>query len=244
MLAGKLVAEFIGTFFLVFTVGMTVKSPDAAALAPLAIGSALMVMVYATGHISGGHLNPAVTLGVTLRGKCTWADAIPYMVAQVVAAVAAARSVLFIKGSRPARRQSAAAANEYTVAGEAAGRVPVHVRPGLRRPELGDRQGNRRGTRSTGWRSASPSSSAHSPSGRSREARSTRPSPSASTVIEARAGARDLDPAGRRLPRRRRRRRRLQGLRHGRRPPGDLISRSICASLLATFPVRPASHRG
>ncbi len=73
----KAVVEFIGTFFLVFTVGMTVKSPDAAALAPLAIGSALMVMIYAGGHFSGGHYNPAVTLGVTLRGKMTWADASP-----------------------------------------------------------------------------------------------------------------------------------------------------------------------
>src|SRR6516165_11037409 len=95
----KPIVEFIGTFFLVFTVGMTVKSPDAAAMAPLAIGSALMVMVYAGGHFSGGHYNPAVTLGVTLRGKCTWADAVPYMVAQVAAAIVAALLVLFIKGT-------------------------------------------------------------------------------------------------------------------------------------------------
>ena len=99
MPVAKYVVEFIGTFFLVFTVGMTVKSPDAAALAPLAIGSALMIMVYAGGHFSGGHYNPAVTLGVTLRGKCTWADAIPYWVAQFVAAVVAAAAVLFIKGT-------------------------------------------------------------------------------------------------------------------------------------------------
>src|SRR3954470_10131355 len=99
MLVPKLVVEFIGTFFLVFTVGMTVKSPDAAALAPLAIGSALMVMVYAGGHFSGGHYNPAVTLGVTLRGKCTWAAHIPYGVAQFLAGVAAAACVLFIKGT-------------------------------------------------------------------------------------------------------------------------------------------------
>ncbi len=59
----KLVVEFIGTFFLVFTVGMTVQNPDASAMAPLAIGSALMVMIYAGGHFSGGHYNPAVTLG-------------------------------------------------------------------------------------------------------------------------------------------------------------------------------------
>ena len=94
----KYIVEFIGTFFLVFTVGMTVKSPDAATLlAPLAIGSSLMIMVYAGGHFSGGHYNPAVTLGVTLRGKCTWADAIPYWVAQFVAAVVAAG------GARPCR---------------------------------------------------------------------------------------------------------------------------------------------
>jgi aquaporin Z len=95
----KLVVELIGTFFLVLTVGMTVKSPDAATMAPLAIGSALMVMVYAGGHFSGGHYNPAVTLGVTLRGKCTWADAIPYMIAQVLGALLAAACVWFIKGT-------------------------------------------------------------------------------------------------------------------------------------------------
>jgi aquaporin Z len=115
MPVAKLVVEFIGTFFLVFTVGMTVKGPDSAAqLAPLAIGSALMVMVYAGGHFSGGHYNPAVTLGVTLRGKCTWADAIPYMVAQVVGAVVAGLLVLFVKGST-APPPAAAAGNVYGI---------------------------------------------------------------------------------------------------------------------------------
>ena len=70
---------------------MTVKGPDGAgALAALAIGSSLMVMVYAGGHFSGGHYNPAVTLGVTLRGKATWAEAIPYWGAQFAAAIVAA----------------------------------------------------------------------------------------------------------------------------------------------------------
>jgi aquaporin Z len=97
-MAPKLVVEFIGTFFLVFTVGMTVKGPDGAGpLAALAIGSSLMVMVYAGGHFSGGHYNPAVTLGVTLRGKATWAEAIPYWGAQFAAAIVAALLVLFIK---------------------------------------------------------------------------------------------------------------------------------------------------
>jgi aquaporin Z len=94
----KLIVEFIGTFFLVFTVGQTVKGPDSSPLlAPLAIGASLMIMVYAGGHFSGGHYNPAVTLGVTLRGKATWAEAGPYMVAQVLGALAAAGLVLFIK---------------------------------------------------------------------------------------------------------------------------------------------------
>jgi aquaporin Z len=67
-----------------------------------------MIMVYAGGHFSGGHYNPAVTLGATLRGKCTWADAIPYWVAQFVAAVVAAAFVLFIKGTaNPAVAESA-----------------------------------------------------------------------------------------------------------------------------------------
>jgi aquaporin Z len=96
----KLIVEFIGTFFLVFTVGQTVKAPDGAGpLAAIAIGSALMVMVYAGGHFSGGHYNPAVTLGVTLRGKLPAAEAGPYMVAQVLGGLVAAGLVLFIKGS-------------------------------------------------------------------------------------------------------------------------------------------------
>lgn len=96
----KLVVEFIGTFFLVFTVGQTVKAPDAAgAMAPLAIGSVLMVMIYAGGHFSGGHYNPAVTLGVTLRGKLPIAEAGPYMVAQVLGGLAAAGLVWAMKGS-------------------------------------------------------------------------------------------------------------------------------------------------
>src|SRR5947209_13868838 len=96
----KLVVEAIGTFFLVLTVGQTVINPanqPSGALAPLAIGSALMVMVYAGGHISGAHYNPAVTLAVWLRGKCTTPEMAGYMVAQLVGAAAAAGAVLFFK---------------------------------------------------------------------------------------------------------------------------------------------------
>lgn len=95
----KLIVELIGTFFLVFTIGQTVIGPnDAGGLAPLAIGAALMVMIYAGGHISGGHYNPAVTLAVALRGKCPWSDVPGYMIAQVLGAVAAGLATLFIKG--------------------------------------------------------------------------------------------------------------------------------------------------
>src|ERR1700694_441975 len=94
----KYVAEFIGAFFLVLTIGSTVIGPGAGPLAPLAIGSALMVMAFAGGHISGGHFNPAVTLGVWLRGKCETKDVVPYMIFQVMGAVLAALVVKFLKG--------------------------------------------------------------------------------------------------------------------------------------------------
>ena len=89
-MARKLVVEAIGTFFLVFTIGMTVLGTGAGALAPIAIGSALMVMVFAGGHISGAHYNPAVTLAVRLRRLATTAELGGYWVAQVAAAVTAA----------------------------------------------------------------------------------------------------------------------------------------------------------
>jgi aquaporin Z len=93
----KYLVEFIGTFFLVFTVGMTVIAPGAGNLAPLAIGSALAVMVYAGGHVSGGHFNPAVTLGVWLRGKCAAVDVGPYLVAQVAGSLVASTAVKALK---------------------------------------------------------------------------------------------------------------------------------------------------
>ena len=94
----KYIAEFIGTFFLVLTVGCTVIPGTAGVIPPLAIGAALMVMVYATGHISGGHLNPAVTLAVFVRGRCPAKDVIPYWVAQILAGVVAALVAVFLAG--------------------------------------------------------------------------------------------------------------------------------------------------
>jgi aquaporin Z len=107
----KYLVELIGTFFLVTTIGSTVLEPHSAgAMAPLAIGATLMVMIFAGGHISGGHFNPAVTLAVCLRGKCPHTDVVPYWVAQIVGAAAAAMLVLWMKG------KPAAAALEPDVA--------------------------------------------------------------------------------------------------------------------------------
>jgi aquaporin Z len=89
--------EFIGTFFLIFVIGLCVIEPGAGVMAPLAIGTVLMVMVYAGGYISGGHYNPAVTLGVWMRVKSETKDVGSYMVAQVLGAVAASLLVLMLK---------------------------------------------------------------------------------------------------------------------------------------------------
>jgi aquaporin Z len=78
----KYAVELIGTFLFLFTIAASVLS--ASALAPLAIGAALMVMIYAGGHISGGHYNPAVTLAALVRGRIGLADAIGYWIAQLV----------------------------------------------------------------------------------------------------------------------------------------------------------------
>jgi len=95
----KYIVEFIGTFFLVFTIGMCAIKPDVGPWAPLAIGSALMVMVYAGGHISGGAFNPAVTIALWLRGRVERADVLAYIAAQVLAAIIAAVVALYLKGN-------------------------------------------------------------------------------------------------------------------------------------------------
>ena len=94
----KYVVEFIGTFFLVFTIGQCVHKGADGVIAPLAIGSALMTMIYAGGHISGAHYNPAVTLAVYVRGRMPLSDVFPYMIAQFLGALAAALLVTYLKG--------------------------------------------------------------------------------------------------------------------------------------------------
>lgn len=95
----KYIAEFIGTFFLVLTIGMTVL-PDTApgTIAPLAIGAILMTMIFAGGHVSGAHFNPAVTLSVWLRGRCATRDVPGYMIAQFAAGVAGATAATYLHG--------------------------------------------------------------------------------------------------------------------------------------------------
>jgi aquaporin Z len=83
----KYVTEFIGAFFLMFAVGVAALSGSV--FVPLAAGATLMVMVYAGGHISGGHYNPAVTLAALVRRRIGIADAAAYWVAQVIGAVVA-----------------------------------------------------------------------------------------------------------------------------------------------------------
>lgn len=86
----KYITELIGTFFLVLVIGLTGN--------PIAIGIILMVMVYMGGPISGGHFNPAVSLGVCLRGKLSLKDFFIYMLFQIIGAILAALTYwLFMK---------------------------------------------------------------------------------------------------------------------------------------------------
>ena len=98
----KLVVEFIGMFMFVFTVGMATNQAGAGPLAPLAIGSVLMVMVFAGGHVSGGHFNPAVSTAVFVRGRMTSTEYGAYMVTQVIAAVLAGLTVRAVGGEETA----------------------------------------------------------------------------------------------------------------------------------------------
>ena len=99
----RLGAEFLGTFWLVF--GGAGSAVFAAAFpelgigfvgVSLAFGLSVLTMVYAVGHISGGHFNPAVTLGLWAGGRFDTKDIIPYWVVQVLGAIAAAAVLFYI----------------------------------------------------------------------------------------------------------------------------------------------------
>ena len=89
-LQNKLIAEFIGTFFLALTICTAAVHGSAGEYAPFAIASTLMVMIYGLGHVSGAHFNPAVTVGIWLRGACEKDEVAPYIAVQVIAGAAAA----------------------------------------------------------------------------------------------------------------------------------------------------------
>jgi aquaporin Z len=104
----KVAAEFIGTFWLVFGgCGAAVLAAAFPALGigfagvSLAFGLTVLTMVYAVGHISGGHFNPAVTIGVWASGRLPASDILPYWVAQVFGAVAAAAVLHVIAAGQP-----------------------------------------------------------------------------------------------------------------------------------------------
>jgi aquaporin Z len=96
----KYTVEFLGTFFLVLAIGLAViGSGPPPGFAPFAIAATLMVMIYAGGHISGAHYNPAVTLAVFIRGKCKAVEVLPYMLAQIFGAGLGAFLTLYLKGN-------------------------------------------------------------------------------------------------------------------------------------------------
>jgi aquaporin Z len=92
----KLAVELIGTFLFVFAVLNAVLSGSP--LAPLAIGAMLMVMIFAGGHISGGHFNPAVTMAALVRGRIGPGEAVGYWIVQLAAGVLAALVVVAMLG--------------------------------------------------------------------------------------------------------------------------------------------------
>jgi aquaporin Z len=102
-LGRQITVEFIGTFILVLTVGLSTSTKGAGDLAPLAIGSALMVMVFAGGQVSGAHYNPAVSLAALLAGTIRRRQAASYALTQLAAGTLAALLVRALVGpAKPA----------------------------------------------------------------------------------------------------------------------------------------------
>ena len=99
----KYLAELVGTF-LFLTLGYSSVAAFGAASVPgllvvqFAFGLGLLAAIFAVGHISGGHFNPAVTVAAVLDGRTTTQDAIGYILAQVIGAIAAAALVVIVAG--------------------------------------------------------------------------------------------------------------------------------------------------
>ncbi|NCG33274.1 MAG: porin, partial [Proteobacteria bacterium] len=92
----RYVTELIGTFFLVFTIGMTAVA--GVGLAPIAIGATLIAIVYMGVHVSGAHYNPSISIALYLRGALDAKHLAPYIAAQLLGACLAACAVLMITG--------------------------------------------------------------------------------------------------------------------------------------------------
>ena len=169
----KYTTEFIGAFFLTFAVAMAALSGSV--FVPLAAGATLMVMIYAGGHISGGHYNPAVTMAALVRRRIGISDAIPYWIVQAVAGIAA--------GALARALVNPATVRTLTLSGHteaAAAVVEVLITFALCYVVLNVATSkDQRTTGSSAWRSASPSRPARSLSAASPAGCSTRPSRSA-----------------------------------------------------------------
>src|SRR3954449_6422591 len=116
----RVVAEFFGTFWLVLGgCGAAVLAAGFPNLGigfvgvALAFGLTVLTMAYAVGHVSGGHFNPAVTIGLWSAGRCAASDVIPYIVAQVIGAILAAAVLWVIASSQPGWVAGGFAANGY-----------------------------------------------------------------------------------------------------------------------------------
>ena len=119
-MARRVAAEFFGTFWLVFGgCGAAVLAAGFPQLGiaflgvALAFGLTVLTMAYAVGHISGGHFNPAVTIGLWSAGRCANKHVLPYIVAQVAAAIVASAVLWVIASSQPGWNPGGFAANGY-----------------------------------------------------------------------------------------------------------------------------------
>jgi aquaporin Z len=100
----RLIAEVFGTFTLVFGVigtALYASSNTGYLGVALAVGLAVLAAAYTVGHISGGHFNPAVTVGVAAAGRMPWRDVLPYVVAQIVGGLVASTLLFAIAANGP-----------------------------------------------------------------------------------------------------------------------------------------------
>ena len=116
----RVVAEFFGTFWLVFGgCGAAVLAAGFPNLGigflgvSFAFGLTVLTMAYAVGHISGGHFNPAVTLGLWAAGRCANKHVVPYIIAQVIGAIVAAAALWVIASGKPDWVPGGFASNGY-----------------------------------------------------------------------------------------------------------------------------------